>query len=100
MQALHSCDNPPCVNPHHLRWGTNRENALDRAERGPSVGRKGEAHSQVRLTEQDVREIRRRYTAGGVTMRRLADEFGIHNTTVFGIVHRRIWSHVPDEGDQ
>ena len=32
--ALHSCDNPPCVNPDHLRWGTHRDNASDRGERG------------------------------------------------------------------
>jgi hypothetical protein len=27
--ALHSCDNPPCCNPDHLRWGTNKENVAD-----------------------------------------------------------------------
>lgn len=32
-QALHSCDTPRCVNPSHLRWGTIKENARDRAER-------------------------------------------------------------------
>jgi hypothetical protein len=32
--ALHSCDNPPCCNPSHLRWGTKAENAADAMERG------------------------------------------------------------------
>lgn len=32
--ALHSCDNPPCCNPKHLRWGTHRENSADMMARG------------------------------------------------------------------
>ncbi len=32
--ALHSCDNPPCVNPNHLRWGTAKDNARDASIRG------------------------------------------------------------------
>jgi len=31
MLVLHSCDNPPCVNPAHLKLGTDATNAIDKA---------------------------------------------------------------------
>jgi hypothetical protein len=32
--ACHHCDNPPCVNPSHLYWGTVRDNSADVVARG------------------------------------------------------------------
>lgn len=32
--VLHSCDNPRCCNPGHLRWGTQADNVRDAVERG------------------------------------------------------------------
>lgn len=34
LHVLHSCDNPPCMNPSHLWLGTPGHNALDRDLKG------------------------------------------------------------------
>ena len=34
LWVLHSCDNPACCNPSHLRQGTYQENIDDRTQRG------------------------------------------------------------------
>lgn len=80
MVVMHTCDNPSCCNPAHLRIGTQVENALDmiskkrgimqtepwRAARGdrntarlyPELLARGERNGQAKLTEGDVRRIK------------------------------------------
>lgn len=41
--VLHSCDNPPCINPDHLRAGTSRENTMDSVLRGRHCMSNGKA---------------------------------------------------------
>jgi hypothetical protein len=35
-EPCHSCDRPPCVAPHHLRWGSHQENMQEMGRRGRS----------------------------------------------------------------
>ena len=37
LLVLHSCDNPPCVLPDHLRVGTSQDNVDDMVKRGRSI---------------------------------------------------------------
>lgn len=67
LHALHSCDNPPCCNPAHLRWGTPVENMEDKSRRGRWRGPKnqsGSANGAAKLTDEQLAEIVRRMRAG------------------------------------
>ena len=33
-EMLHRCNNPACIRPEHLRWGTRAENAQQRSREG------------------------------------------------------------------
>jgi hypothetical protein len=37
MEVIHSCDNPPCVNPEHLSVATHYENMMDRQRKGRTI---------------------------------------------------------------
>lgn len=117
----HDCpngDNPSCVNPDHMFLGNRRANAQDASQKGMlafgdrnsthihpenvrrgerhhwfGAGMKGEKHSQAKLTEADVREIRKR-VAAGETQTSLAKEFSIHASSLNLIVKRINWSHI------
>jgi hypothetical protein len=56
--VLHSCDNPPCFNPAHLRLGTAAENTRDMMEKGRCNARSGERHGMAKLSDIQIEEIR------------------------------------------
>lgn len=102
--VCHRCDNPGCVRPSHLFIGTPADNSGDMARKGrsilgkhraPETIRYGIDHSQGKLTDDEVVEIRRRYAVGDVTQRDLGKEFGIARSTVSGLVLRTKRPRVP-----
>jgi hypothetical protein len=94
--VLHKCDNPPCVNPAHLFVGTHADNVHDKCKKGRAsfIAHKGEEHGRAKLNDAQVRQIRERYTAGGVTHRELAREYGVNQSVIGDIVRRELWRHV------
>lgn len=99
LNVLHSCDNPPCVRPDHLRVGTQRDNAQDAIKRhrrfSPFKGQiqAGEMNRNTRLTSEDVRDIRRRYAAGEY-QHSIAERYGLTRSNVSHIVRRKSWQSV------
>lgn len=139
----HSCDNPPCTNPRHLRVGSHADNTADMDGRGrrgaPTYGFRHRTPDEVteiraaaesgvtytdlarryecsisaisqivsgkhfpagsrrisrsKLTVDDVQQIRTLH-ANGCSQQQIADQFGLHQSAVSGIVRRRTWKHV------
>jgi hypothetical protein len=88
--VLHSCDNPPCVLPAHLRLGSAAENTQDMMERNRSPV--GEQSKNAKLTEKDVRIIRS--LVGVVSYAVIAKSFGVSRTQVHHIATGKAWRHV------
>lgn len=97
--ALHSCDNPPCINPEHLRWGTAKQNVADMYARGRNRNGqlKGEEHGRAVLTKEDVVEIRI-LSSHGFTLKDLAKIYNVSFSTISLIVQRKLWKEVPEIG--
>lgn len=88
--SLHSCDNPTCCNPGHLRWGTNQENKDDFILR---KGRpQGERSPTATLTNEQVDRIYQS-RLDGKTIGEISEELGAPYTTVENVYIGRSWSH-------
>src|SRR3990167_9875419 len=85
LLVIHSCDNPACVNPDHLRTGTHQDNKND------AVNRKriaiGSGNGNSKLTEADVAEI----ICSNLTQQELANMYGVHKQTIGHIKRGFSW---------
>ena len=101
--ALHDCpdgDNRACVNPRHLYLGTVGDNNRDTVRKGKWKGCdlseyvRGERHPAAKLTDDDVRQIRKYHKTGRYSQYELAAMFGIKQPQIGGIVRGEYWRHV------
>lgn len=88
-EAAHSCGNGAngCLNPGHLSWKTRTENQGDRVEHG--THQRGERQWKAKLTESDVRTIRKRAEQERQSV--IAKDYGINQCTVSEIKTGRKW---------
>lgn len=119
--VLHECDNPPCVNPEHLRIGTIAENNADRERKGrgthpnPARGTRNGAYTHPeRVLRGDSHWSRKRpelvkrgedngfskltkldveeIRSSGRTGREMARKFNVTEAAISAIRRRKTWN--------
>jgi hypothetical protein len=108
--VCHKCDNPACINPDHLFLGTNSDNMKDCSLKG-RIGfqkypwiihlkkkhtSKGEKHSQAKLKEDQVVQMRRLFN-DGMSIKNIAAIYKINPSHVGKIIRFKYWTHLKDK---
>jgi hypothetical protein len=81
-QAAHSCGVRSCVNPHHLRWASVKENDADKDLHGTRP--RGATHPRTKLSGEQVLAIRA--NPEGLLQYQLAERYGVGPTTISQIL--------------
>lgn len=79
--------------PGNLEWCSQADNARHAIRTGLTPKCLGEMNGAAKLTEDQVREIRRRRALGALQVP-LAQEFGVSQRMISLIVRREKWAHV------
>ena len=96
LQVCHRCDVRHCCNPDHLFLGTATDNMQDASRKGRTVKRQGSLHHLVKLTEEQVIEIRRNSTGLPGEQTAMARKYGVTKSNIGAILRRKSWCHLPD----
>lgn len=88
--VCHSCDNPCCVNPHHLFLGSNQDNMDDMKKKERQT--RGESKHTAKLTEADVRYIKS--LPKGFNQSEIARQFNVYPSCISAIVNAKNWKHI------
>jgi hypothetical protein len=101
----HGCRDRACVNPDHLRVGTYLDNSIQaQAENHLGLTNRGENSPGHKLTDDEAREIRRKYKKGvvGFGYRKLAKEYSVGSrrigpSAIRSVVLGLTWAHLLPE---
>lgn len=121
LVIMHTCDEPACCNPAHLKVGTQTENVADRDAKGrtckgdrqwqrmfperrltgdrhyykrrPELILRGARNGRASLTEDKILAIRS-MRSDGMSQQAIADRLGVGQTTISSILLGQTWRHV------
>lgn len=91
LEVCHHCDNPLCINPAHLFPGSHQENMADAAVKDRTIF--GVRNPWSKLSPESIAVAIDRYAAGE-TMRVIANDLGVHNSTLCLAFQGRTWRRV------
>lgn len=93
LVVRHKCDNPSCINPEHLCIGTQADNIRDMMERNRGFWLSREKHGMAKLTEEQVREIRKEHVWGSKThgSSALGRKYSVNEKTIRLIIKNINW---------
>lgn len=102
MFVCHKCDNPQCVNPHHLFLGTPKENSQDMSRKGrsmkgkhnPKLVRPGEANPAATITETQAMDIYMECLGSSNSTYKIAKKFAVSPGIVQRIAKGTAWASV------
>ena len=94
---MHTCDNPECNNPNHLRQGTVQDNIADREAKGRWGA--GGRNKETLLKEHEVVELKLMLQAGYSHVE-VAKTFSVTRSHILQIASGKFWpnvniSHIP-----
>jgi len=92
---LHSCDNKLCVNPAHLREGTQYENIHDMIAKGRRVITYSEDSPRAKLTYSQANEIRERFQKEKNSHSFYAKEYGVKTRVIWCILNNKTYTTPP-----
>jgi len=90
--VLHGCDNPACSNIDHLFLGTKADNNKDMHNKNRHAV--GDDMPHAKLSDEKVTTARCYYASGGVTLRQVAEDYGVAVGTMRNALTGRTWKHV------
>lgn len=74
--------------------GTQKDNVIDMTQKGRHADTRGEKHAKVKLTEQQVIDIRSRYKTEKIFQRELASEYHVSREAISSILSNHNWKHI------
>lgn len=92
--VMHKCDNPKCINPNHLKLGSQADNMKDCYVKGRSKLKpqsfKKEKNPQAKLIQSQIIKIKEMLNLG-CTQQSIADDFNISQAQISNIKRGKQW---------